>query len=68
MEAIIYATMLVMFFGLSFYILRATRLEEIFKKGHVTEIRIAYFIISFITAFLLTELVSKLLSFAEINL
>lgn len=68
MEAIIYATMLVLFFGLSFYILRATRLEEIFKKGHVTEIRIAYFIISFITAFLLTELVSKLLSFAEINL
>lgn len=68
MEAIIYATMLVLFFGLSFYILKATRLEEIFKKGHVTEIRIAYFIISFITAFLLTELVSKLLSFAEINL
>ncbi len=68
MEAILYATMLVVFFGLSFYILRATRLEEAFKKGHVTEIRIAYFVISFIMAFLLTELVSKLLSFANLNL
>ncbi len=68
MEAIIYATMLALFFGLSFYILRATRIEEAFKKGHVTEIRIAYFVLSFIIAFLLTELVSKLISFANINL
>lgn len=40
---------------ISFLVLNATRLPEIFKKGKVWQIRAAYLIISLISGYLLTQ-------------
>lgn len=68
MEALIYAITFICFMFITFFVLRASRLEEAFKQGRVTEIRVAYVIISLISAYLLTELVFRMLSFAGVNL
>ena len=43
-----------MIFVVVFLILQATRIEECFKKGSIWQIRVAYFILSFVLSFLLT--------------
>lgn len=68
MEILIYSLTFILFFVISFYVLRASRLEEAFKQGRVAEIRVAYVLISLISAFIMCELVDKLLSFADLNL
>lgn len=50
----IFTIIFCMFFVVSFLVLQATRIEECFKKGSVWQIRMAYFMISFVFAFLLT--------------
>lgn len=40
-------------FALVFLILQSSRLEECFKKGHVWQIKAAYFVISFVVGFLI---------------
>ena len=49
---VVYTILFCIFFALSFLVLQSSRLEECFKKGKVWEIRLAYFIISFISGFL----------------
>lgn len=68
MEAIIYVIIFVTFLCLVFYVLRATRLEEAFKQGHIFEIRAAYLILSIALAYLLTEFVYRLLSLSGVSL
>lgn len=68
MEILIYSLTFILFFVIAFYVLRASRLEEAFKQGRVAEIRVAYVLISLISAFIMCELVDKLLSFADLNL
>ena len=43
-----------MIFVVVFLILQATRIEECFKKGSIWQIRVAYFILSFVLSFLVT--------------
>ena len=67
MQAIIYSIVFVIFLGISFYVLRAMRLERLFQQGHVFEIRAAYLIFSIIMAFLVSEFIFRLLSCADIS-
>ena len=50
----LFTIMFCMLFVVVFLILQATRIEECFKKGNIWQIRVAYFILSFILAFLVT--------------
>lgn len=52
-ESILFSTGFCIFFVISFIVLQASRLEECFKKGKIVQIRVAYFLLSFICAFLI---------------
>lgn len=54
LDGILFSVGFCVFFVVSFLVLQATRLEECFKKGKIIHIRIAYFILSFIMAFIVT--------------
>lgn len=49
-DAILYFVMFALSYGLFFYLLLKTNFEHLFKKGKIAEIRIAYFLMSFILA------------------
>lgn len=68
MDAIIYSIIFIIFFGLTFYSLRGSRLEEAFKKGRVFEIRLAYFLISILVGFAAAELLYRLYSLTSASL
>lgn len=51
---IIFTILFCILFVVSFLVLQASRIEECFKKGSVWQIRVAYFILSFVFAFLIT--------------
>ena len=53
-EGLVFSIVFCLFFAICFLILQATRLEECFKKGKIWQIRMTYFIISFVFSFLLT--------------
>ncbi|MDE6660773.1 MAG: DUF1146 family protein [Anaeroplasmataceae bacterium] len=53
-EGVIFSVGFCIFFVVTFLVLQASRLEECFKKGKVVHIRLAYFMISFVIAFLIT--------------
>ncbi len=53
-EGILFSTCFCIFFVVSFLVLQASRLEECFKKGKILHIRLAYFMLSFTLAFLIT--------------
>lgn len=65
---IIYVVAFLLFFSLIFKILTSTRLDEAFKKGRVSEIRLAYILISIICSYLLCEFINRLLSFYGFSL
>lgn len=50
---IVFTILFCIFFAVSFLVLQASRLDECFKKGKIWEIRVAYFILSFILGFLM---------------
>ncbi len=54
MEGILFSVGFCLFFIVVFLVLQASRLEECFKKGKTLHIRLAYFILSFVIAFLLS--------------
>lgn len=54
LEGILFSVGFCIFFVVTFLVLEASRFEECFKKGKVVQIRIAYFMISFVIAFLIT--------------
>ncbi|MDE6242240.1 MAG: DUF1146 family protein [Anaeroplasmataceae bacterium] len=53
-EGVIFSVGFCIFFVVTFLVLQASRLEECFKKGKIVHIRLAYFILSFVIAFLIT--------------
>ncbi len=53
LQAVLFSTGFCIFFVVTFLVLQASRLEECFKKGKVVHIRIAYFFISFVIAFIM---------------
>ena len=53
-EPILFSIGFCIFFVISFLTLQASRLEECFKKGKTPYITIAYMLISFIVAFIVT--------------
>ena len=53
-EGMIFSAGFCILFVVTFLILQASRLEECFKKGKVWHIRLAYFFISFVVAFIIT--------------
>ncbi|MDE7161496.1 MAG: hypothetical protein K2N65_01910 [Anaeroplasmataceae bacterium] len=53
-EGVIFSVCFCIFFVVTFLVLQASRLEECFKQGKIVHMRIAYFILSFIIAFLIT--------------
>lgn len=65
---VIYIIVLLFFFSIIFKVLRASRLEECFKQGHIFEIRVAYVVISLIISYLLCEMVDKFLSIYGLSL
>ncbi len=52
-EGILFSVAFCIFFVITFLILQASRLDECFKKGKVIHIRLAYFFLSFVIAFLI---------------
>jgi uncharacterized membrane protein YwzB len=50
-KAIIYTSLILIFFILSYFVILKTRLEELFKQGSTIEIRIAQALISLIVAY-----------------
>lgn len=52
-EGILFSVCFCIFFVVSFLVLQASRLEECFKQGKIIHMRIAYFMLSFIIAFLI---------------
>lgn len=59
-EHIIYFTSLIIFFALALRILSALHLESKFEKMRIWEIKAAYFLLSLISAHLLSEVMVKL--------
>lgn len=53
-EGMLFSTGFCILFVVSFLILQASRLDECFKKGKIWHIRLAYFFISFVIAFIVT--------------
>ncbi len=53
LQAVLFSTGFCIFFVVTFLVLQASRLEECFKKGKVVHIRIAYFFLSFVIAFIM---------------
>ncbi len=62
LEGVLFSVGFCIFFVVTFLILQASRLEECFKKGKVIHIRIAYFLLSFVIAFLVTYGLNYLVS------
>lgn len=58
--AYLFFIMLVISFGIIFYLLLNTNFEKIFKKGKITEIRISFFIISFVLATIISIGITRL--------
>lgn len=58
--AYLFFIMLVISFGMVFYLLLNTNFEKIFKKGKITEIRISFFLVSFIIATIISIGVTSL--------
>lgn len=63
---ITYFAFLIVFFAITFKVLRALHIETKFKKNHIWEIKVAYIIISLVVAHLLSEIILK--AFDWINL
>lgn len=53
--ALLYILILAISFCLFFYLLTKTNFEKIFKKGQINEIRIGYFLLSFILSSLFSS-------------
>lgn len=53
-EGVLFSVGFCIFFVVTFLVLQASRLEECFKKGKIVHIRLAYFMLSFVIAFLIT--------------
>lgn len=53
-EGILFSVGFCIFFVVTFLVLQASRFEDCFKKGKIVHIRIAYFMVSFVVAFLIT--------------
>ncbi|MDE6946960.1 MAG: DUF1146 family protein [Anaeroplasmataceae bacterium] len=62
LEGVLFSVGFCIFFVVTFLVLQASRLEECFKKGKVIHIRIAYFLLSFVIAFLVTYGLNYLVS------
>lgn len=62
LEGVLFSIGFCIFFVVTFLVLQASRLEECFKKGKVIHIRIAYFLLSFVIAFLVTYGLNYLVS------
>ncbi len=58
--AFLYFIMFIVSYGLFFYLLTKTNFEKIFKPGKIGEIRVGYFIISFILASLFAFGIEKI--------
>lgn len=54
LEGVLFSVGFCIFFVVIFLVLQASRLEECFKKGKIVQIRIAYFVLAFVFAFLIT--------------
>lgn len=65
-EFIIYGVFLVIFFAITFKVLKALNIEKNFKTNHVWEIKAAYIIFSLISAHLLAEIVLKFYEWATL--
>lgn len=63
-DLIIYFTALIGFFIITFKVLRAINLENIFKKGKIWEIQAFYFIIAIAISHILASVIMKFLEWA----
>lgn len=62
MDSLLYFITFIVFVYIAFTILKATNFEKLFKQGKIFEIKVAYTFVSFILAYLITELIFKLYS------
>lgn len=66
-EGILFSTGFCIFFIVTFLVLQASRLEECFKRGKIIHIRIAYALISFVFAFIITYGINYLINLIAIK-
>lgn len=67
-DLVVYFILLIMFFTINFNILRALKIENIFKKNHIWQIKAAYVIVAITFAHILTEILLKFYEWAKIIL
>lgn len=65
-ELIVYFTALLVFFAISFKVLRAVNLENIFKKNHIWEIKAAYILFSLVIAHIIARIIMHFYEWATI--
>jgi len=57
-----YTSLFLIFFLIAFFVIIATRLEELFKKGSIWQIRVAQIIIAVLVAYLLATAIMSLVN------
>lgn len=65
---VFYFISLITFFIITFRVLRAINIENVFKKNKVIEIKTAYIIISLVISHFLSEIVLKFFDWASLIL
>lgn len=67
-ELLFYFISLMAFFFITFQVLKASNLENVFKKNKIAEIKTAYILISLVFAHILASIVLKFLEWAMLIL
>ena len=57
-----YTSLFLIFFLIAFFVIIVTRLEELFKKGSIWQIRVAQIIIAILVAYLLATAIMSLVN------
>ncbi len=65
---IIYTSVFLVFFLISYLLIIASRFEQLFKQGKILEIRIAQVLFALIVAYLLTKAVMGLVNATQFSL
>lgn len=65
---IIYTSVFLVFFLISYLIIIASRFEQLFKQGKIIEIRVAQILFALVIAYLLTKAIMSLVNATQFSL
>lgn len=65
---IIYTSVFLVFFLISYLIIIASRFEQLFKQGKIIEIRVAQILFALVIAYLITKAIMSLVNATQFSL